>query len=55
MEPYHPCFVNYLKDVSALLAMIRSVTEYNIEMHLEAEKALLLQLLHLVIQITVVI
>ena len=33
-------FVNYLKDVSALLAIIRSVRECNIEMHLEAERAL---------------
>ena len=31
-------FVNYLKDVLALLAMIRSVKECNIEMHLEAER-----------------
>ena len=37
-------FVNCLKDVSALLAMIRSVRECNIEMHLEAERALLPQL-----------
>ena len=37
-------FVNYLKDVSALLAMIRSVRECNIEMNLEAERALLPQL-----------
>ena len=36
-------FVNYLKNVSALLAMIRFVRECNIEMHLEAERALLLQ------------
>ena len=34
-------FVNYLKDVSALLAMIRSVRECNIEMNLETERALL--------------
>ena len=37
-------FVNYLKDVFALLAMIRSVRECNIEKHLEAERALLPQL-----------
>ena len=37
-------FVNYLKDVSALLAMVRSVRECDIKMYLEAEKALLLQL-----------
>ena len=36
-------FVNYLKDVSALSAMIRSVRERNIEIHLEAERALLPQ------------
>ena len=33
--------LNYLKDVSPLFAMIRSVWEYNIEMHLEGERALL--------------
>ena len=37
-------FVNYLKYVSVLLAMIRSVRECNTEMHLEAERALLPQL-----------
>ena len=37
-------FVNYLKYVSALLAVIRSVRECNTEMHLEAERALLPQL-----------
>ena len=37
-------FVNCLKDVSALLAMIRSVRECNIEVHLEEERALLPQL-----------
>ena len=36
-------FVNYLKYVSALLAMIRSVKECNSEMHLEAERTLLSQ------------
>ena len=36
-------FLNYLKDVSPLLAMISSVRECIIEMHLEAERALLLQ------------
>ena len=36
-------FVNYLKDVSALLAMIRVVRKCNIEMHLEAERVLLPQ------------
>ena len=37
-------FVNYLKDVSALLAMTRSFRECNVEMHLEAERALVPQL-----------
>ena len=37
-------FVNYLNDVSALLAVIISVRECNIEMNLEAERALLRQL-----------
>ena len=36
-------FVNYLKDVSALIAMIRYVKDCNIEMHLEVEGALLPQ------------
>ena len=36
--------LNYLKDVSTLLAMIRSVRVCNIEMHLEAARALLPQL-----------
>ena len=35
--------LNYLKDVSALLAIIRFVRECNIQMHLEAERALLPQ------------
>ena len=33
----------FVNNVSALLAMIRSVRECNIEMHLEAEKTLLPQ------------
>ena len=37
-------FVNYVKDVSALLAMIKSVRECNTEMLLEAERAFLPQL-----------
>ena len=37
-------FANYLKDVSALLAMMKSVRECNIKMYLEAEKALPLKL-----------
>ena len=38
-------FLNCLKDVSGLLAMIRFVRESTTGMHLEAERALLLQLL----------
>ena len=38
-------FVNCLKDVSALLVMIRSVRECNTQVHLEAERALLPQLI----------
>ena len=37
-------FVNYFKDVSALLTIIRPVRRCNIEMNLEAERALLPQL-----------
>ena len=40
-------FLNYHKDVSPLLAIIRFVRECNTGMHLEAERALLLQLLAL--------
>ena len=36
-------FVNNLKDISALLAMIRVVRECNIEMHLETKRVLLPQ------------
>ena len=34
-------FINYLKDVSAFLVMIRSVRVFDIEMNLEAERVLL--------------
>ena len=43
-ETLSSMFVNYIKGVSALLAIIRSVRECNIEMHLEAERAFLPQL-----------
>lgn len=37
-------FVNYLKNVSALLEMIISIKECNTEMHLEAKRDLVSQL-----------
>ena len=36
--------IEYLEDVSAMLALISSVREYQIERHLQAERALLPQL-----------
>ena len=44
-------FVSYIKDVSLLLSIISSVRENNIEIHLEAERALLPDLFALDIQI----